>query len=53
MRASSVLAGENITVLCAATVLRTLSVTLEDSAPRIAETFAASSFLMFCWPIVV
>src|ERR1700712_517201 len=48
VRASSVLAGENITVLCASTVFRTLSVTPDDSAPRIALTLSASSFLMFC-----
>ncbi len=51
-RESAVLAGENITVFEAETVGSTFSVTLEDSAPRIAETRDWSSFLTFVEPTV-
>ncbi len=50
--ASSVLAGENMTVPEAVTVDSTFSVTEEDSAPRMAETLALSSFWMLWLPTV-
>ena len=46
------LAGENITVFEAETVGSTFSVTLEDFAPRIAETRDCSSFLTLVEPTV-